>query len=48
MKFIRISQFDIIEIPIKELNDACGLLGDQQNLDDLEASKRYLDFKNND
>jgi hypothetical protein len=38
MKFIRVSQINIIEIPIKELNDACGLLGDQQNLDNLEVS----------
>ncbi|KAN0098801.1 hypothetical protein V8E51_014464 [Hyaloscypha variabilis] len=36
MKFVRGSQVDIIEIPLKELNDACGLLGDQKNLDELE------------
>ena len=47
MKFIRTSQLNIVEIPINELNDACGLLGDQQNLDDLEVSNRYVDFEYN-
>ncbi|KAG0653042.1 hypothetical protein D0Z07_0724 [Hyphodiscus hymeniophilus] len=36
MTFIRVSQLNITEIPIKELNDACGLLGDQKSLDALE------------
>jgi len=42
MKFIRISQLNIIDIPFKELNDACGLLGDQQNLEDLEVRTKLL------
>jgi hypothetical protein len=43
MKFVRGSQVDIIEIPLKELNDACGLLGDQKNLDELEVSEHYYE-----
>ena len=45
MKFIRISQLNIIEIPIKELNNACGLLGDQQNLEDLEVSNSPFNLR---
>ncbi|RDL37292.1 Uncharacterized protein BP5553_04725 [Venustampulla echinocandica] len=36
MKTVRSSQINISDVPIDLLNNVCGLLGDYQNMDDLE------------
>jgi tetratricopeptide (TPR) repeat protein len=38
LKTVRSSNISITEVPIDQLNQVSGLLGDQQNLDDLEVS----------
>lgn len=38
METVRSSDINVMDVPIDLLNDACGLLGDHRNLNDLEVS----------